>query len=122
MADLILKMKSAEIDDILDEIDKNEEKIQTSNTKHEDTRHKVLWDEIITKMQSGDTNYIKNLITSKDININASNPENGMTLLHYAIVIGNYDLVKAQVILEQIQILRIMMEMMHLNMHKIWSI
>merc|ERR1712228_854096 len=32
---------------------------------------------------------------SKDIEINAQNPQNGKTLLMYAVIIGNFDLVKA---------------------------
>ena len=37
----------------------------------------------------------KSLIPSKDIAINTQNPQNGLTLLHYAVVFCNYDFVKA---------------------------
>ena len=50
-------------------------------------------DEILKEMKDGNINHSKNLITSKEININTKNPENGMTLLMYAVVNGNYDLV-----------------------------
>ena len=53
------------------------------------------WDKLLQEMKNGNVNYIKNLITSNDININAQNPENGQTLLIYAVIVGNFDLVKA---------------------------
>merc|ERR1712228_735447 len=39
-------------------------------------------------------NHIKNKINSKEISVNAQNPINGKTLLIYAVIIGNFDLVK----------------------------
>ena len=93
MAEELLELvKSEDIDIILDEIDENENKLLNKNPT---VPTNVSWEEIISQMRAGKTNYIKNLITSKDIAINAQNPKNGLTLLHYAVVIGNYDLVKA---------------------------
>eukprot|EP01084_Bolivina_argentea_P062674 114628_1 len=54
----------------------------------------VDWNKILSEMKNGNINYIKNLITSNEIDINAQNPENGQSLLIYAIIVGNYDLVK----------------------------
>ena len=88
--DLIQRLKSQDIDAILNEIDEQEIYNQQSIPSIS-----IDWNEIIHNIQNGGTNFIKNLITSKDIDINAQNPENGLTLLHYAIAIGNYDLVKA---------------------------
>ena len=91
MTDVLNSVKIEDIDDILDEIDENERKIVS---KKLEPSINVDWNKIMEQMQMGNANYIKNLITSRDININTQNPENGLTLLHYAIIIGNYDLVK----------------------------
>eukprot|EP01083_Nonionella_stella_P218413 783240_1 len=74
-----------EMDDLLDEIDK------------ESRLTNVNWDEILRHMRDGDTNYIKTLISSREIDINTQNESDGsgMTLLMFAVVIGNMDLVKA---------------------------
>ena len=88
MAEAASQVTAEDVNDILVEIDK-------ATIRKINEPESVNWNEIIDHMKTGEINYIKNLITSSKININAQNPENGMTLLLYAIVIGNYDLVKA---------------------------
>merc|ERR1712228_916179 len=46
-------------------------------------------------MGERDANFIKNLVNSKQISVNAQHPENGRTLLMFSVIIGNFDLVKA---------------------------
>eukprot|EP01084_Bolivina_argentea_P137299 241805_1 len=75
------------IDHLLDEIHNNDQK---SNIDIDD----VDWDAILLEFQGGGTSYIKNLITSNEIgDINIKNPKDGKTLLTYAVIIGNRDLV-----------------------------
>ena len=52
-----------------------------------------FWNRLIIEMKSENINYIKNVITSTQIDINAQHPESGQTLLIYAVIVGNYDLV-----------------------------
>ena len=89
---LLQKIKSQDIDAILNEIDEDEK--QKISNKQKILTTNIKWKEIVNKVQNSDTSYIKNIITSKEMDINAQNPENGLTLLHYAIIIGNHDLVK----------------------------
>merc|ERR1712228_800565 len=60
--------------------------------KNEDN---VDWNLIINALKQKNTNYIKTLISSKEIGVNSKNPINGQTLLIYAVIVGNFDLVKA---------------------------
>merc|ERR1712228_1152531 len=76
-----------EIDALLDEIDENEK-------KYEKNEENVDWNEIMKQIREINTNYIKNIINSKKIGVNAQDPNNGKTLLIYAVIIGNFDLVK----------------------------
>merc|ERR1712228_232606 len=55
----------------------------------------VDWNVIMEKIRANDANYIKNMISAKKIGVNAQNPKNGKTLLIFAVIIGNFDLVKA---------------------------
>ena len=59
----LLHINDEEIDDILNELDQidkqSTEQIPTSNN----------WNEILRQIRNGNINYIKNLITSKDIDI-----------------------------------------------------
>merc|ERR1712228_71584 len=75
----------------VDEIEENEKKYDM-NAKNEEN---VDWNEIINALKQKNTNYIKTLISSKEIGVNSKNPTNGQTLLIYAVIIGNFDLVKA---------------------------
>merc|ERR1712228_189318 len=79
-----------EFDNLLNEIDENEKKYDMQ-TKNKDN---VDWNEIMEKIRANDANFIKNIINSKQIGVNAQNPNNGRTLLIYAVIIGNFDLVK----------------------------
>ena len=87
MADAATKVTEKDVDDIFNEIDKSQNQLQPQQD--------VDWNEIIKYLQDGNINAIKSQISSFKINVNSQNPSNGMTLLMYAIVIGNYDLVKA---------------------------
>eukprot|EP01084_Bolivina_argentea_P310853 537975_1 len=84
------KITGQQIDAILDEIEHHEQKSQLI-----DTDDNVNWEEILTQIRSGNVHYIKNLVTSNDISINSRNPSNGRTLLIYAVIMSNIDLVKA---------------------------
>merc|ERR1712228_540467 len=75
----------------VDEIEENEKKYDM-NAKKEDH---VDWNKITNALRAKNTNYIKTLISSKEIGVNSKNPNNGQTLLIYAVIIGNFDLVKA---------------------------
>ena len=88
-----MNVSDNEFDQILNEIDKeqNEKSIQEKNPKNE---YNVDWNEIMDKIRERNTNYIKNLISSKQIGVNAQHPNNGRTLLMFAVIIGNLDLVK----------------------------
>eukprot|EP01083_Nonionella_stella_P040726 110418_1 len=59
-----------------------------------DLQANVNWNEIVTELKKANANYIKTLITSNDIDINSQNPENGKTLLIYAVIIGSEELVR----------------------------
>lgn len=85
------KLKSNEIDALLDEIHQNEQK----NDMKKEENVNVNWNEIESAFKAKNVNFVKNLISSKQIGINAANPSNGQTLLMYAVIIGNLDLVKA---------------------------
>eukprot|EP01084_Bolivina_argentea_P086230 155859_1 len=82
----------AQIDNILDEIDENEKQkyIQTNRNISDDTN----WDELLKAIRNGNINYIKKLITSNEVDVNAQNPENGKTLLICATIVGDINLVK----------------------------
>eukprot|EP01084_Bolivina_argentea_P109279 195320_1 len=85
------QLNSQDIDDILNEIDENEQK-QNPKQTHHDIQY---WNELVNAISNNNISFIKNAISSDDIDVNAQNPQNGMTLLMYAVVIGNLDLVKA---------------------------
>ena len=53
----------------------------------------LTWPKITAEIGKGNTTFIKTIITSNDVDINAQNPENGKTLLIYAVIIGNIDLI-----------------------------
>eukprot|EP01084_Bolivina_argentea_P244645 409794_1 len=82
-----------DIENMLDEIHQNESPfdIKQQTLSHDDDN--IDWDEILQKITNGNIAYIKKLISSNEIEINAQNPINGMTLLMYSVVIGNLDLV-----------------------------
>ena len=78
---------------LLDEIAENEKKYELNRVKSTDDDN-VDWNEIMDALRAKNTNFIKNKLSSKQIGVNAQNPDNGKTLLIYAVVIGDYDLVK----------------------------
>eukprot|EP01084_Bolivina_argentea_P254524 427903_1 len=83
-----------DIDDILNELEQQE----INNNKKSipvNIDNNADWNEILKQIGTGNINYIKNLITSNDIDINSQNPINGKTLLIYCVIIGNYDLCRA---------------------------
>ena len=86
------------MNDILNEIDQQE---QNSRQQRESNATKLSvnidWVKIVGEMQIEVTNFIKKVITSRSPDINLQVPENGLTLLHYAIIIGSSDLVKVLV-------------------------
>eukprot|EP01084_Bolivina_argentea_P159114 277143_1 len=86
------RLTATEIDDILDEIEHKEQR-QNGN-QQENENNNVNWNEIVNQIRNINLNFIKNLITSNDVDINAQNPKNGKTLLIYGVIIGNIDLVK----------------------------
>eukprot|EP01083_Nonionella_stella_P107539 311542_1 len=77
-----------EIDDILDELEENEKKKEDVNDDD------ISWHDILNGIRSKNVNYIKNLISSKQLAVNSRNPLTGKTVLIYAVIIGNMDLVK----------------------------
>merc|ERR1712228_161816 len=83
-----------DIDTLLDEIAQKEKQYEIDRMNTTDDEN-VDWNEIMDALRTKNTNYIKNKLSSKQIGVNAQNPENGRTLLIYAVVIGDYDLVKA---------------------------
>eukprot|EP01084_Bolivina_argentea_P137298 241803_1 len=87
-----------DIEDILDEIEENEKKFSskaiTEKRAKSIVNNNVDWDEILIEMKKGNISFIKSLITANDIDINAQNPKDGRTLLIYATIIGNIDLIK----------------------------
>ena len=86
------EFKDNEIDDILDEIEEREKKLKPEIQNNDDN---INWKEIIQEIKVKNINFIKNLITSKSIDINNQNPVDGKTLLIYAVIIGDLDLVTA---------------------------
>eukprot|EP01084_Bolivina_argentea_P001711 3157_1 len=75
------------VNDVLDEIDKKENEIERAI--------QLKWNKIAEEIRLKNVHFIKNLITSKEIEVNAVNPCNGKTLLIYAVIIGDLDLVTA---------------------------
>eukprot|EP01084_Bolivina_argentea_P172655 299073_1 len=67
----------------------------TVNVADIDNDNDINWNDILQQIKNGNVTFIKNLITANDIDINAQNPLNGKTLLIYATIIGNMDLLKA---------------------------
>eukprot|EP00485_Elphidium_margaritaceum_P004960 CAMPEP_0202691088 /NCGR_PEP_ID=MMETSP1385-20130828/5900_1 /ASSEMBLY_ACC=CAM_ASM_000861 /TAXON_ID=933848 /ORGANISM="Elphidium margaritaceum" /LENGTH=1286 /DNA_ID=CAMNT_0049346437 /DNA_START=228 /DNA_END=4088 /DNA_ORIENTATION=- len=93
-----------ELDMLLDEIEQ-QEKETTDAQEQEPAVPQVLrqpttaaadvdWDMILKAIQEHKSTLIKNMITAKNIGINAQNPENGKTLLIYAVIVGDIDLVR----------------------------
>eukprot|EP01083_Nonionella_stella_P061828 160974_1 len=80
-----------EIDSILDELEDNEKK--RSNMK-EVENDDIEWQDILNGIRSKKVNFIKNLISSKQLAVNSRNPLTGKTVLIYAVIIGHMDLVK----------------------------
>eukprot|EP01083_Nonionella_stella_P200508 734169_1 len=87
-----LNVDPDEIDDILDELEENERKESNVNPNVIDDG--IDWLDILNGIRSKKVNFIKNLISSKQIGVNSRNPLTGKTLLIYAVIIGNMDLVK----------------------------
>eukprot|EP01084_Bolivina_argentea_P209838 357363_1 len=81
------------INTILDEIETQEQKtVDTINQRK--INNDINWENLLNEMRNGNIGFIKNLITSKDIDINAQNPSNGKTILIYSVIIANIDLVR----------------------------
>eukprot|EP01084_Bolivina_argentea_P191988 329670_1 len=81
----MFQLNENEIDSILDEI---------QNHEHQQEKQKELkWKEIQSQIREKNTSYIKQLIISKEIDVNAQNPVDDKTLLIYAVIIGDLDLV-----------------------------
>eukprot|EP01084_Bolivina_argentea_P174306 301944_1 len=85
-------LNEEEIDEILDELEQRENENSTF-IDHDNDDLNSNWNEILKEMRNNNINYIKNLITS-NIDINSQNPANGKTLLIYAVITCNFDLVK----------------------------
>eukprot|EP01084_Bolivina_argentea_P235155 395785_1 len=88
-----LNVEPDEIDNILDELEENEKKqsnVANVNANDDD----IEWHDILNGIRSKNVNYIKNLISSKQLAVNSRNPLTGKTVLIYAVIIGNMDLVK----------------------------
>eukprot|EP01083_Nonionella_stella_P307226 1079064_1 len=75
-----------DIDNILDEIEQKEQAKPPNNAN---------WDKIVQQTRIKNIGFIKNLFLSKEIDVNSQNPSNGKTLLTYAVIIGDIDLVTA---------------------------
>ena len=76
----------------------NDNMNELPNAKHiyptpKDIDDELSWKQITKEIGNGNMTFIKGIITSNDIDINAQNPENGKTLLIYSVIIGNIDLV-----------------------------
>lgn len=84
-----MDLSDKEFNQLMNEIDNDQNKKATHVINDN-----VDWNEIMNKIRAKDTNFVKNAIASKDIEINAQNPQNGKTLLMYAVIIGDFDLVK----------------------------
>eukprot|EP01083_Nonionella_stella_P177273 622577_1 len=87
-----LNVEPDEIDNILDELEENERK--QSNVNVNEKENDIEWQDILNAIRSKNVNLIKNLISSKQIAVNSQNPLTGKTVLIYAVIIGNMDLVK----------------------------
>mmetsp|Transcript_38958 Transcript_38958/g.63691 ORF Transcript_38958/g.63691 Transcript_38958/m.63691 type:complete len:1180 (+) Transcript_38958:2-3541(+) len=85
---LSTELKDEEMDVLLDEIHGVQVPAPSSAL---DTA--VDWDEIVKAVQTHNTAPIKKKIASGDIGIDAQNPRNGKTLLMYATIVGDLDLV-----------------------------
>ena len=85
-----------DIENLLNEIEENEkvQQQQQQQQQEENDDIDIEWDEILKELKNKNMNFIKNLISSKQINVNTQNPENGKTLLIYAVIIGDFELVK----------------------------
>eukprot|EP01084_Bolivina_argentea_P184890 318875_1 len=84
-----LQVTPDQIDSFLDEIEQNEKKDHSSQPTEDS--NVFDWSNILNG------NIGKNIraqIGSGEIDINSQNPDNGMTLLHYAVVLGSLPLVK----------------------------
>ena len=84
-----------------DEKEENEEKHEAKEEKEADADDadaddSVDWAAIVNALQAKKTSYVKGLLSSRSIGVNAQNPRNGKTLLIYAVVIGDMDLVKGR--------------------------
>eukprot|EP01084_Bolivina_argentea_P185585 320024_1 len=73
-----------EIDEILDEIEARKEEKDAIN---------IEWNQILNELKMKNFNFVKNLMTSKKIDINEQNPFDGKTILIYAVIIGSLELV-----------------------------
>ena len=82
----INKLGLNEIDNILDEIESREEK---------GNQQDVDWKHILEQLRVKNINYIKQLVSSKSINVNDCNPIDNRSLLIYSTIIGSLELVTA---------------------------
>eukprot|EP01083_Nonionella_stella_P243487 848375_1 len=80
------------LDPILDELEENEKK--QTNVNQNENENDIEWLDILNAIRSKNANFIKNLITSNQIAVNIQNPLTGKTVLIYAVIIGNMNLVK----------------------------
>ena len=99
MEHFLTKVESVDIDEILNEIgnqQREETKSQTEprGTNEQTTKSNTDWNQILHEIGDINVPYIKNLITSNEITINSHHPLTGKTLLIYAVIIGNGELVK----------------------------
>eukprot|EP01083_Nonionella_stella_P021371 59278_1 len=85
---LNLNVDLEEIDSILDELEENERK---QNNVDENA---IEWQDILNAIKSKKVGFIKNLISSKQFDVNNQHHLTGKTILIYAVIIGNMDLVK----------------------------
>eukprot|EP01083_Nonionella_stella_P092636 259362_1 len=89
--------ESTDIDAILDEIEENERKYDSySKGDEEEEREKVkssqFWEEVDRKLIDGDTDFIKDLVRNKELNMDETDA-NGRTLLMLSAFHGCYELV-----------------------------
>eukprot|EP01084_Bolivina_argentea_P173989 301386_1 len=83
-----------EFDKILDEIEQDEVEHKMSNKIEQKIPENVNWDNIITQLQVKNITFIKNLISSREMDVNNRNPKDGKTLLIHSVIIGDIELVK----------------------------
>ena len=86
------ELNDNEFDALLDEIENDQNKATKLVIDNEEAN--VDWNQILNALRAKNTNFLKNLISSREVGVNAQNPNNGKTLLIYAVIIGNMDLVK----------------------------